>query len=177
MPKLMQYTSEGWVEIKGERGIDGRDGRDAPMPSDKKIREVVRPLIPKPIPGRDGRDGKDGKDGNSVSVEDVLAEIRPELEKMMNEFRTAIRSMKPAKGGGGGGGGLSTPTTFSFSGDGSTTSFTLSTKVAANGLACWAYLNGQWIQPGVHFNISGTTLTTTFTPADGDTLEGFYLRT
>jgi hypothetical protein len=147
----------------GRDGMNGRDGVNGEKGKDGKS-------------GKDGMNGVNGMDGVSVSVESVMEAIQPEIEKMMMEVKQAVRAMKPAKGGGGGG-GMGNPTTFSFSGDDSTVAFTLGANVAANGLACWAYLNGQWIQPGVHFNISGKTLTTTFTPATGDTLEGFFIRT
>ncbi len=64
---------------------------------------------------------------------------------------------------------------FSFVGDGSTTAFTLSDEPAGRGLAIWAYYNGQWLQPGVHFTISKYTFTTTFTAENGTTLEGFLM--
>lgn len=145
----------GFVGPEGKDGVDGKDGRD----------------------GRDGKDGKDGKDGASVTVSEVVAVIQPEIDKVLSELRNSVRTMRNERKGGGGGGGLSTPTTFSFTGDGGTVDFTLSSRVAANGLAIWAYVNGQWVQPGVHFNVVGRTLTTTFTPANGDVIEGFYLRT
>lgn len=141
----------GWT---GEPGIDGKDGKD----------------------GRDGRDGKDGKDGESVTLDEVVAAIRPDIDKVLTDLRNSVRTMRTERGGGGGG-GLSTPETFSFTGNGVLTAFTLDSRVAANGRAIWAYVNGQWIQPGTHFNVVDRTLTTTFTPANGDIIEGFYLRT
>lgn len=128
---------------------------------------------PKGDPGKQGKQGKKGDKGDKVSLDDIMEKLRPELANMRREVKRTLSS----KSGGGGGGGMGSPTTFSFTGDG-LSSFTLDTKVAANGLACWAYLNGQWLQPGVHFNISGKTLTLVgFTLQVNDTLEGFYLRT
>lgn len=64
---------------------------------------------------------------------------------------------------------------FSFAGNGSTTIFTLPHVPAGKGLALWAYYQGQWLQPGVHFTISNLILTTTFIPESGTTLEGFLM--
>ena len=64
---------------------------------------------------------------------------------------------------------------FSFTGDGSTTAFTLPSEPGGKGLGIWIYSNGGWLQPGVHFNIAGKTLTTTYTPANGEPIVGFLL--
>ena len=141
--------------IDGINGINGIDGING-------------------INGIAGRDGRDGKDGETILLEDVLAAVQPEITRIIDEARHTIKSMRVSTSGGGG--GMGTPTTFTFTGNDSDTAFNLPTKVAANGRAIWAYVNGQWIQPGVHFNVSNRTFTTTFTPAHGDTIEGFYLR-
>lgn len=159
---------------KGEKGERGATGADS---------TTVGPMGPQGKPGKPGRDGKSGNDGNdgvtteAPTIEAVMEELRPELEKMMDEVKRGVRQLKQTSQSGGGGGGFGQPTSFSFTGDDAATEFTLSARVAANGLACWAYLNGQWLQPGVHFNITNKTLTTTFTPAAEDTLEGFFIRT
>lgn len=145
----------------GLNGVDGTDGRDGADGAD----------------GRDGVNGRDGASGATVELEAVLAAIKPEVDSIIAEAKKSINALRPERQKGGGG-GMSSPTTFSFTGDAVTTSFVLSAKVAANGMAIWAYVNGQWIQPGVHFNVNNVnkTLTTTFTPANGDTIEGFFLR-
>jgi len=117
-----------------------------------------------------GDPGDPGKKGEMIPLEEILEALQPTIRGMRQDLSRAVKSQS------GGGGGMGAPVSFSFTGDG-LSSFTLSTKVAANGMACWAYLNGQWLQPGVHFNISGKTMTTTFNLETNDTLEGFYLRT
>jgi hypothetical protein len=155
----------GEMGAPGLDGYDGKDGEDGADGAD----------------GRDGMNGRDGADGATVELEAVLAVIKPEVDKIIEEAKQTIKALRPERqkgGGGAGGGGMSTPTTFSFTGNGAETAFVLSAKVAANGMAIWAYVNGQWIQPGVHFNVDNVnkTLTTTFTPGNGDTIEGFFLR-
>lgn len=58
--------------IKGEKGDQGDKGVKGDTPSDEEIVELIKPLIPEPVPGKDGYtpvkgvdyfDGKDGKDG------------------------------------------------------------------------------------------------------------------
>lgn len=157
---------EGKPGPKGDPGKDGANGTNGTNGRDGK----------NGTNGRDGAKGEKGDPGNSVAVEDVLAMVKPEVDNLIQETKRVVKSLKVEKQGGGGGGGMGAPTTFSFTGNGVLTDFTLSTKVAANGMAIWAYVNGQWIQPGVHFTVSNRTLSTTFTPANGDTIEGFYLR-
>lgn len=144
--------------IIGPKGADGRDGRDG---KDGK----------NGLDGKDGEDGKDGKDGKSIDKEEILKEVRPEFQKMRNEITRGLKQK-----GGGGGGGIGLPTQFSFTGDGVTTSFQLSANVMAGGRAIWAYYQGQWIQPTTHYTVSGKTFSTTFTPANGQIIEGFFFR-
>lgn len=160
----------------GPQGPQGETGPQGPMgpQGPKGDKGDTGPQGPA---GKDGKDGTNGKDGNTVVIEDVMAQLRPEVEDFINQTKKAVReTISGKKGGAGGGGGMGNPTTFSFDGDDSTTEFTLDSNVAAGGLAIWAYVNGQWIQPGVHFSVSGKTFTTTMTLATGDKLEGFYIR-
>ena len=151
-------------------------------------------------PGRDGKDGKDGKpgkDGKNADrkqiVADVLARIKqPEspdtdaiikalLEELKKQItidnipglRTELRSISSKVMLGGG--GISAPLKFSFSGDGSTTDFTLPAEPSGEGAAIWAYYNSGWLQPDTHFTVTGTAFSTTFTAEDGTTIEGFLM--
>jgi hypothetical protein len=155
----------GEMGLPGINGLDGDDGKNGIDGAD----------------GRDGLNGRDGRDGATVELEAVLAVVKPEVDKIIEEAKKTIKALRPERqksGGGASGGGMGSPVTFSFTANGVDTTFALSGRVAANGMAIWAYVNGQWIQPGVHFTIDNATrvLTTTFTPANGDTLEGFFLR-
>lgn len=159
----------------GERGPKGEMGATGPMGL-QGIPGVEGSRGKDGIDGQNGISGKNGKDGKSVELEAVLAVIKPEVNRMLEEAKKIIKSLRPDRQANGGGGGMSKPETFSFTGNGADTAFTLSSKVAASGMAIWAHVNGQWIQPGVHFTVSNRTFSTTFTPADGDVIEGFYFR-
>lgn len=79
-----------------------------------------------------------------------------------------------------GGGKSIRGSSFSFSGNGSTTTFYLPTEVAGKGMFIFAHYQGQWLQQGVHYSLSGKTFNTlggtnTFTPANGTTIEGFII--
>lgn len=73
------------------------------------------------------------------------------------------------------GGKMTRVATFSFTGDGVLTAFTLPREPAGKGLAIWAYYQGQWLQPKIHFNIVKLTFTTTFVAENNTIIEGFLL--
>lgn len=69
---------------------------------------------------------------------------------------------------------------FSFTGDGSTTQFSLPRAVAGKDLFIWAHYQGQWLQNGVHYSVTGKTFdtaggTSTFTAENGTVIEGFII--
>lgn len=90
--------------IQGEKGDTGNVG---PEPSDTRLIEIIKPLIPDPIPGENGEDGetptkeellviikplipkvKDGKDGeNGLPGKDAE-------EKTPEEIRDALENLK-----------------------------------------------------------------------------------
>ncbi len=72
------------------------------------------------------------------------------------------------------------PVTFSFSGDGVTTSFYLPKEPIGKGGFIFAHYEGQWLQQGVHYSVKGRTFSTlggtnTFTPDNGTVIEGFII--
>jgi hypothetical protein len=176
---IIQSQVKGETGIQGIKGEKGDKGDKGDTGKVGATGDVGRQGIQgeKGIQGKQGergRDGDMGDKGDSVTLEEILEKVGPEIAQFKTEVKRSLSSAK--KGGGGGGGGMGNMETFTFTGDESTTAFTLTNKPAANGLAIWAYSEGQWIQPGVHYNVSGKTLTTTFTPEAGTTLEGFYIR-
>jgi len=157
---------------QGEKGEAGKDGRNGIDGIDGK----------NGVSGRDGMNGKDGLNGSP----DNPGQIRDKLETLKGKERLDISAID----------GLEEkikeiperPTTtifggriqprfvkFSFTGNGATTAFTLPREPAGKGLALWAYYQGQWLQPAIHFNISKLTFTTTFTAENGTTIEGFLM--
>ena len=95
--------------------------------------------------GKDGIDGKDGKDGIDGATIRYFGGRQPRF------------------------------VTFSFTGDGSITSFTLPHVPAGKGLAIWAHDQSTWLQPTVHYNIVDLKFNTTYTPANGAIIEGFLM--
>src|SRR3990167_6630247 len=131
--------------IKGDRGDKGDKGKIPRKGIDyltkteiksliEEIRKKVQKRIPKPKDGIDGYipikgidyfDGKNGKD-ETIKIKDVVEKINTltevlnlEVLKGLKEF--IIRNMPRAKSGGG---GMGLPVPQTFSGNGSTTSFT-----------------------------------------------------
>ena len=166
--------------------------KDGKTPTQRELLELINPLIPEKV------------DGNYI-MEKILAQLKlpktptaeaiadmvleklkeekitiDEIEGLRNILSTLNKNIVEMKGKAAqkvGGGGMGNPTAFSFTGDGVTTSFTLSARVAANGKAIIAHYQGQYIHINQHFTISGVTLSTTFTPEDGATIEGWFIRT
>mgnify|MGYP001563209865 CR=1 FL=1 len=175
---------KGEIGEKGERGDrgetgkdsqDGRDGKDGKNGKDGRDG----------LDGRNGKDGKDGRDGKDGSP-DTSEQIRDKLETLEGNERldkSAIKGLDEEFKKIGEPkyrffGGTRSPRyeKFSFSGNGSTTQFTLPDEPAGKGLAIWCYYQGQWLQPTVHFTIAGKKLTTTFTADNGTIIEGFIQR-
>lgn len=184
---------EGITTIKGARGAMPKVGVDFLTP--KEVRALKKELkgIPgvrgKPgfgEPGRKGDRGDDGSPDDAMGIANKLNTLTETLEQgiikgLNNKFRSMNRSIAELKGKikakGGGGGGMSNTQHETFSGDGSTTSFTLGFNVAVAGNAIIVRYQGQTLDLGSHYTISGRTLATTFTPANNTTLSVTYWRT
>ena len=153
----------------GERGTDGKAGRDGLNGLD----------------GKDGKNGKDGKDGSPDTSQRVVEKINEAkgvqisaIENLADELKK-IRQRVSRDGIQRGGGGMGNPVHQQFSGNGVTTSFTLTHNVAANGTAVFGCrYQGQTLYLGDQFTISGKTLTMAgFIPDDGTKIEITYIRT
>lgn len=149
--------------VKGEAGVDGKTpiaGVDFEIPKDGKpvdeekiIKKVLKGIkIPK--------------------AKEIKTDLIKKLETKFKSLETKFESLRRKKSGGG---GMGPVTEFSFTGDASTTEFTLPGVPTANGKAVWAYSDGQWLQLNTHYTISGLTLTTTYTPENGAIIEGFII--
>lgn len=120
--------------------------------------------------GDQGVPGDKGNTGDSVKMEDILQEIKPELTRIREEIKRV--SSQKAQGGGGMGNvqhesKIVTP---------STTSVNTTYTVAGGGYAIWAYYQGQLIMRGVHYTVSGKTINLLFTPEDNTTIDVIYHR-
>ncbi len=171
---------------KGDKPIAGidfafpKDGKDGKHGKDGRT----------PIKGVDYKDGDPGKDGSpdtpkeiadklntlkgkvDIKVIEGLQQQLTHIDKNMQILRSRVSTS-----GSGGGGGMSTPLHQTFNGDDSATSFTLSSRVAADGNAAWVYYNGQFLVKDTHWTVSDTTLSLTFTPESGTQVDVTYFRT
>lgn len=103
-------------------------------------------------------------------VSSYLEEIKPELARIREEVKK-VASQKQS--GGGGMGNLQHESKAVSSG---TTSVNTTYTVAGGGYAIWAYYQGQLIMRGVHYTVSGKTITLLFTPEDNTTIDVIYHR-
>lgn len=182
---LAKHIKEKQILIKGEKGdpfykprkgidyFDGKDGKDG---KDGRGKD-----------GKDGRDGKDGKDGSP----DLPEQVRNKLEtlkgnkrldqsaiKGLDEFLKQINRIvtQRLREGGGSGGGMGKVLHQTFAGNGVATTFSLSSAPTASGNAIWVYYNGQFLVKGTHYNVSGSTITTTFVPDNGTSIDVTWIR-
>ena len=195
MKHEMPNLNSAFEMVKGKDGMNGEHGKDSEVPGPqgdkgdkgdpgKDGKNGVDGL--NGLDGKDGRDGVDGKDGKDGSP-DTAEQVRNKLETLKDDERLdkdAIKGLKElleeitrvasTKVVGGGGRRLQ-PVKFSFVGDGSTTSFALATNPYDEALI-FAHSEGQWLQPGTHFNLVGKNLVTTFTPESGERIRGTFLK-
>lgn len=109
------------------------------------------------------------EENEKLSIE-AIKNLREELENLRKEVKNTSR--------GGNIFGLRQlrMVPFSFAGDDSTTVFYLPKEPGAKGYAIWAYYQGQFLQLGTHYTVSGKTFTCVgFTPQTGSTIEGLII--
>lgn len=134
--------------------------------------EEIKTLIPKldsPIELRDKLESID-TENEKLSIE-AIRNLRKELDDLKKEF-------KSTRGGGFSiiGGKQLRAARFTFTGDSSTTEFYLPKEPAMDGLAIWAYYQGQYLHLGTHYTVKNRTFTCVgFTPQTGSYIEGFII--
>lgn len=197
-----KYGKDGQPGLKGEpgytplKGVDYFDGKDGKTP----IKGVDYFDGEK---GDKGDPGQRGKDLQPLSPEQTVEKINTSkvlirLEKIfglkaildsleatisrivskhvaaaLGEIKTATPASASRLGKGGGMGDVKFKT---FNGDGITTQFTLDFNVASKGSAIILIYQGQVLENGTHFTISGKTITTTFVPETSTTLFAWQIR-
>lgn len=194
--------------LESIRGKDGEDGKDSEIPGPKGDRgekgergpkgdSIVGPQGPIGERGEVGPPGPPGRDADETLIVEKIEKdlpalgkpIRDSLELLKDEDRldkkaikgldeelTAIRNLPR----GGGGGRQLRAASFSFAGDGSTTSFYLPTEPSGKGWFIFAHYEGQWLQQNMHYTVAGKLFNTlggtnTFTPQSGTVIEGFVI--
>ena len=93
------------------------------------------------------------------------------LEKELLYLSKRVSEIARRRGGGGGVGNIQNET---FTGDGVTTSFTLSETPKTNSLL--VFYNGEILKPTTHYTISGKKLSLTATPLDELSIWVWYIR-
>lgn len=121
--------------------------------------------------GERGERGEKGETGESVEKESILAELKPELDRL----RAEVKRLAQQKGGGGGG-GMGNIQHESKAVSSATTSVNTTYTIGGNGFAIWAYYQGQLIMRGEHYTVSGKTISLLFTPEDNTNLDVIYIR-
>jgi len=169
--KNMVSEHEKKMRMMDEKMMEMHDGKDADeeIIVSKVIDRIKFPEPDKVILPTPNETAKGLNTLEEVIEQDVIIGLKKEI-KLLKEMISRI-----PRGGRVFGGKQLRMDDFSFSGDGSTTAFVLPKEPSAKGKAIWAYLNGQQIQLGVHFTLAGKTMNTTFTPAVGDTIEGYII--
>lgn len=185
---------------QGEQGVKGEQGQEGPPgPQGEKGEDSTVPgpqgemgeLGPQGEIGEQGPPGPKGEKGEVGDLKELSPdEIRNSLELLQGEERlnkSAIKGLEDYEqirqkaesaltrqtfSPPGFRGGVS----FSFGGDGSTTSFRLPKSPAIKGKAIFAYYMGRWMVPTTDFTIVGQNLVTTFTPESSTQIDGliFY---
>jgi len=122
------------------------------------------------------------KDGIEIEPQEIVNKLETLKEPLAmslikglkEQLRILNRNIKEKRVAGGGMGNIITE---AFSGDGSTTSFTLSRNVANAGKAILVFYQGQALEATTHYSVSGKTLTLTAAPVDGTTIWVWFIRT
>jgi hypothetical protein len=150
----------------GRDGVDGKDGKDGRDGIDGKGG----------VNGKDGINGKDGKDGSPDTPEEVVSKVKKLGIPMsaVNGLEEALYRARSKKSGSGGGMGNVENELKSVSS--ATTSITTNHPILG-GAAVWLDYNGQTLARGTHYTVGSDrqTITLTFTPDDGTTIQVIYI--
>lgn len=180
--------------IKTELGLKGDSAVSLQKETRKLLDEVKQtiPTVPDIGPIQDRLDSLDLMNMEDVSdsmpllgepIRDAL-ELLPKGEKLnieaIENLRDELDDVKKKAvivGGGGGGflGASHSPIHEVFTMNGTDTTVTLSSGVAAQGTALWVRYNGQMLDLTTHYTVNGTKITFTFTPEVDKTISVTYI--
>lgn len=165
------------IKIEGLTGGNGKDGTDGTNGTNGKNGKDGK----NGTDGRNGIDGINGIDGVNGSP-DTAEQVRDKLESLPDEEKLTIEAIKdlrkeldalkklaskrPLGGGGGGNPDVSHwPRNEAFTMNGSDTTVTLVQGVGAAGNAIIVRYQGQTLDMGTHYTVSGNVVTLVgFTP-------------
>lgn len=174
--------------FKGEEGKQGKQGKKGDsyiltnrdkdeiaskidVPIVEKITEKIEVLKPVVTEKAIYEPAKKIAEKLNTLEEEVEIKVIKGLETRLRGLKESIRENSSR------GGGMGNVVHEQFTGDNSTTQFTLLSEVAGNGNAViGCRYEGQMQYLGDQFTISGRTLTMTFTPVLGTKIEITYIR-
>lgn len=169
----------GYTPIKGEDYFDGRSVTPEELiptiqellPNDIATKEQVKSMIVAAIAKAKS---KEDKPINVSEIANTVTEkVVATLDEKLKTLRAEMRQI--SSGAAFGGGGMGTIKFFKFTGDNSTTAFTLPDVPTQEGSAVFAFSGGQRLHNNEQFTVSGRTLTTTFTPLSGEIIDGYII--
>jgi integrin beta 3 len=86
----------------GKDGIDGKDGKDG-KDAESFVLADFYPAIEEAVkalpPAKDGINGKDGADGKSVTLEEVIAKLQPDIDACLRNVEERIDAIPLPKDG------------------------------------------------------------------------------
>lgn len=179
MQKDVKNGKIGATGLKGEKGDKG-DSVVGPQGIKGNRGEIgLTGLIGKSKDGKDGKDGINGSPDKPLEIASKLNTLDGKVEikviKGLNEkIRVLQRSIQSKKSGGGSGNWITEAPSGSI--NDSNTTFTLTDTPATQGKALILLYQGQVMEFGNQFTISGKTITTLFTPETGTFLFALYMR-
>ena len=178
MDKGRVEAERAFAELKNKRGPPGDPGEPGISPNPDDIAKAAASLISKPKDGDPGQDKESDKPEEIAKKLNTLGGVVRQtviigLEDRLNDLKRSILRAKGSKGG-----GMSTLQHESFSVSSSTTSITVASSIAANGLACWISYQGGTIARGTHWTSARSGLISLlFTPDDSPTIDVIYFST
>lgn len=176
--------------------------KDGETPSDKRLLGLIKPLIKIPKV----KDGKTPTNEELLYlIEPVVKSLMPEIKGLKpdspleiaeklntlqekvdwtvikglkDKFATMMRAIKEKTGGSPKGGGMGSVVHQTIDLTSASTSFTCSSKVAANGYAIWATYEGANIVRGTAYTMGSDrkTVTLLFTPEDNTHIDLIFIR-
>ena len=161
---------------KGETPVKGVDYFDGDSPSVAEVAEnlLANKSFLKKTKGEEGSPDTEKQIANKLNKTEQSVAIK--VIKGLPEALKNLRTLARKKGGGGkSGGGMGTIKFFKFTGDGATTEFTLPDLPTQEGAAVFAFTQSGRLHNDEHFTVSGMTLTTTYTPLDGEIIDGHII--
>jgi hypothetical protein len=184
--KLLSGMPYFMERLKGEKGdsysLTEKDKEDIlksiKVPTIEKVIEKIETIVEKPIITEIVKEKalKDTPDEIVSKLESIQEENRKLDKKAIKGLVNELNEIRERVQGTISGGRQLRMVTFSFNGDGMTSTFSLPQVPGAKGYAIWAYYQGQHLQIGEQIEIIGKTLSCkAWTPESDTVINGFLI--